>query len=172
MRKVLVVFVLLTLFCCEEKNKPTIIDNAKAKQEFLTVTVKAIVVEDDTFDLFFSEHILSQYNPDEHVSLKVKGGNNTQELVFNLPKEIYPIKLRLDVGAKEHNTVIKIDEVVFSTGNKKKIINSNEFDLIFKPNKYLEKTDGINTYKRQTINNFYDPFFVTINIEEMVMGLF
>ncbi|MUU79066.1 hypothetical protein [Winogradskyella endarachnes] len=172
MRKVLVVFILLTLFCCEEKNKSSSIDKAKVKQGFLTVIVKATVLEDDIFNMFFSEHIFSQYRSDNQVSVGVKGSKKIQELVFNLPEEIYPVKLRFDVGSKKHNSVIKIDEVVFSSGNNKKIINSNEFNLIFKPNKHLVKTDGINTYKRQTINNFYDPFFITVNISDMVTNLF
>lgn len=172
MKKAITIIVLLLFSCGKEKKKIDLKKEVSSINNHLTVTVKAIVKEDDSFDLFYSENFLGQYQPVDIVKAKVIGGEKPQDIIFKLPEKIYPIKLRLDVGSKKYNTSIDIEKIVFSTGNNKKVISASEFKSIFKPNKYLKKIDGTNSYNRQTINNIYDPFFITINIEDMVMDLF
>jgi hypothetical protein len=166
------IFVLLSFSCNEKKNKDIEKQNLKKDNSHITLTLKAVVLEDDEFDLYYSEEILGQYHPDDYLKVKVLGKNEFQEIIFDLPEKIYPIKLRLDVGSKGHDSNIKIDQIILSNGKKSRSINTAEFTSIFKPNKYLAKISGENTYSRKTIDNIYDPFFVSINIDEIVTKLF
>ncbi len=173
MKKVLIVLILISFSCKEKSNKIVEEKQSAVKiNSYLSVTLKAVVTEDDEFHLYYSEDVFGQYQPENFVKVAVKASVERQEIIFILPDGVYPIKLRMDVGSKAHLTPIQIEQIKLSSGLNEKIIDSSTFNSIFKPNKYLEKIDGSNSYSRTPIDGVYDPFFISISIDEMVMNLF
>lgn len=140
--------------------------------KYLSITVNAKVLEDDKFQLYFSEEITGQYHPEDIVEVNVKGQDQLQNIVFNLPERIYPIKIRLDVGTRKFETPINIEEIIFSTGAKQKSFKGVELLEYFKPNKYLEKQTTGNNFDRKHIDGVYDPFFISINVGSIVDNIF
>ena len=176
MRKIIFIAITLLTISCKNENK-TNIKNDKQKDtkeinSFLSVTVKAKVQEDDKFQLYFSEAITGQYHPEDIVEVGVKGENKFQNITFDLPKYIYPIKMRIDLGVRKIETPVFIEEIVFSTGANKKIFTRFELLEYFRPNKYIDFDKSLNRYNRKTISDIYDPFIVSINISNIVDSLF
>lgn len=175
MRKIIFIVIVLLVTGCKNQNKET----KKEKEErviemnsYLSVTVKAKVLEDDKFQLYFSEEIIGQYHPDDIIEANVKGIDKFQNITFNLPEHIYPIKLRIDLGVRKIETPIYIDEIVLSTGTNKKVLKNAELLEYFKPNKYIELDEFSSIYDRKTIEGLYDPFLISININDIVTNLF
>ncbi|GAA3588412.1 hypothetical protein GCM10022396_02080 [Flavivirga amylovorans] len=140
--------------------------------DYMTVIIKAKVIEDDKFQLYFSEKIIRQYHPDDIVEINIKGRDDCQNIVFNLPKGIHPIKIRLDVGVKKIETPIWIEEISFSNGAKHFSFKGAQLSKYFRPNKYLEQKTSSNTYERKAIEGVYDPFLISINVDNIVNNLF
>lgn len=174
MRKtIFTVIILLTLGCKNNSKINVKSDKQENKVEsYLSVTVKAKVEEDDKFQLYFSEDITGQYHPDDIVEVNVKGEDKFQDITFNLPKRIYPIKIRIDLGTRKIETPIKINEIVLSTGTNNKVFKNAELLEYFKPNKFIKLDEASQSYDRKTVEGVYDPYLISINIDDIVTNLF
>lgn len=172
--KRIILIISLSILSCKGESSSSQKDEIKTKiNPYLTVILKAEVSEDDVFEVFFSEEIINQYHPDDKIRTNVKGSSGVQDIVFELPEKIYPMKLRIDVGSKEFETPVKLNEVILTTGANVKSFSGEELNTFFKPNKYIEIDNTLsNTYNRKLVDGVYDPFFVSINLYDLVISLF
>jgi len=147
MKKVVVLVVFLSVFlsCKNESNKksgnPESISE-KVEEDFIEKTFIAILegefTKDDTFQLLYSE-TEEPFTGLELVRKKVTGKSGVQEVVFTLPKGIYPYKLRLDVGTNKEQGTIKIESLKFKYQKEEILINGNDFLTYFTPNPWILK---------------------------------
>jgi hypothetical protein len=175
MRKIIYLFTLLLVFSCKNNDKEVekIKHNSPIEMNtYLSVTIKAKIQEDDKFQLFFSEEVTSQYHPEDIVEVYFKGQDKFQDITFNLPERIYPIKTRIDLGVKKNETPIIIEEIVFSTGTNNRIFKGSEISEYFKPNRFVDLEGVSEIYNRKSIEGAYDPFLISININNIVTNLF
>ena len=172
MRKTICLLVLLFVFGCKNNNKETKQNNTIDINSYLSVIIKVKVKEDDRFQLYFSEEIIGQYHPEDIIEVDVKGENKFQKVTFDLPKYVYPTKARIDLGVRKIETPVVIDEIIFSTGTNKKVFTGSELLEYFKPNKFIELDTISRKYNRRSIDDVYDPYIISININDIVSNLF
>lgn len=89
------------------------------------ITLNVIVKRDDDFSLFYTEDGSINFTG-EPIWLGVKGSENIQQVVYNLPDEVFPTELRLDFGMKEDQEDIILKGVTLEyKGRKKEIVGAN-----------------------------------------------
>ncbi|MDW5288996.1 hypothetical protein [Formosa sp. PL04] len=171
MKRIILVLALMAFSC---KDKPVENKNIKSIEmdSYLTVVINAKVLENDKFEVYFSEDILNQYHVEDKIEKHVIGDTEFQDISFQLPERIYPIKLRIDIGSSEVESPIEIRKITLSTTAKSKSFEGPELNTFFKTNKFIEHEESNNIYNRISIDGVYDPFMVTININDIVTNLF
>ena len=96
----LILFLLILTACGRgTKNDTAIIDWIDHK---IKVVVNVTVLEDDVFEVYYYEHGQETFHPLDFVSSSVIGDSMPQDIVFELPKLIYPERIRLDFGKNKN----------------------------------------------------------------------
>jgi hypothetical protein len=109
----------------EGENKVTV-DN------IFKVTVTVIAKKNDDFCLLYTEDGSINFTQGS-VWQNVKGNENEQQVVFNLPKEAYPTQLRIDFGMNKEQEDITLKAIVCEYNGNKKEIRGNDLGLLFRP---------------------------------------
>jgi len=179
-RKGLFVLIILTLFVsCKNENKSVgkeevVLKEGLTEPDFLkktfVVSLFGVFKKDDNFQILYSEDNQG-YKVKNRVSKKIQGQDIQQKIIFTLPKEFYPAKLRFDVGSNREQGVILIDSVKIAHEDSVLMIYNNEFRSYFKPNLWVKKEGVENNgrYKLQvkdvktseTKTMSYDPYFTS-----------
>ena len=110
------------------KQEPTV----ESQENTFKVTVSAIAKKDDDFCLLYSEDGTIDFK-DGAVWQHLKGSENEQQVVFNLPKDAYPTQLRVDFGINKEQEDIVLKAIVLEYNGKKKEIHGDELRLLFRP---------------------------------------
>lgn len=166
-------FTLILLFLnCQDTDKRKGKEAKSRIDDFLTVSLKTKLAEDDIIEVYYAESVQAPYNNNQKLSLYVKGDSVIQNVVFKLPNRIYPMKLRIDLGSKMHETIIQIDEIVLSTGVNSRVFKFEEIKTNFRENQYLEINNESNGYVRKLIDGVYDPFLLSDDLTKITVALF
>ena len=89
------------------------------------VTLNVIVKKDDDFALFYTEDGTCDFK-DTPIWQGVKGNENSQEIKYTLPNDVYPTQLRLDFGLKKDQEDITLRSVILEYKDKRKQISGAE----------------------------------------------
>lgn len=162
----------LMLFGCKEYDSSKLDQRRPVIDDFLTVSIKGVFIEDDIIEVYFTENVPEPYSKRNVRSLRVKGNKKTQEIVFKLPDRTYPMKLRIDLGSIGYETPIEIVEIRLSTGGKSKIFNIDEIMQAFRMNQFIEVDSVSNKLIRKKINGVYDPFILSGDLTKIIVDLF
>lgn len=141
--KLLVVLLItVSLISCKKEDK--VEEKLEvSKPELFVFTLNAVVKTDDDFQLFFNED--NDINaPFEEVnsvwSGGIKGSENAQDIVINLPEGVYPTRVRFDFGQKKH-TEILINSLNVSYKDKSLTLRGAEFFNFFTPDENFVTVD-------------------------------
>jgi len=67
-------------------------------KDLIKVSFDLIVKKDDNMHLYYTEDGSINFDEKQSVWMPVKGNENSQEVTFKLPKDVYPTALRVDFG--------------------------------------------------------------------------
>lgn len=123
----------------------------------VVVVLKAIVPEDDTFQLFYATDGTENYSQDTSLFTQVTGKDTPQDIVFQLPDEAAPTAIRLDFGENTRQDNITIENFTVTYYGKSLTISGNDFFQYFRVNECLEKGNKANVVKPKKANDNYDP---------------
>lgn len=145
-RKTLILFALIIVVnSCKENKEPeqkVKVEN-KGIKNTLVVKINGVFTKDDKFQMLYTESKEETYTLKKVIKRKIIGSPEEQELIFTLPKEIYPSKLRLDFGKNKEQGTIMINTVSISLDGESIEISNTEFLSYFKPNTWISKV-GVN----------------------------
>ena len=170
MKKIVLVIILILNFSCKKDKKDTLIKNdvetenkeiaSKIFPKF-TFILTAKVIEDDRFRLLYTDELGEKFSSKKIIFKKVEGSNDFQTITFELPQEeIYPARLRLNVGDNPNQESIQIQGVEIMHDENKFSISKELFSTYFFPNKYIEhNNEGIINFIKADGKHF--PFFVS-----------
>ena len=131
---ILVLFLGIIFLSCKHDNKENNNKEPKAEAQvnIFKVTVFAIAKKDDDFCLLYTEDGTINFK-DGSVWQHLKGSENEQQVVFNLPKDAFPTELRVDFGINKDQEDIILKRIVLEYNGKKKEIHGDQLRLLFRP---------------------------------------
>lgn len=176
-KKRLVIFILGFLISCNSKNKSEEkqvedkllqslvrkgVDNKDLKNTFLVI-LNVLANKNDNFQLFYTEDYMLSFNEDQSIIKLISDANDYQNIVFTLPSNVLPDRLRIDVGSNRNQKVIKIKSLLFRYNDKEVFIPSELISKLLVPNEFVNYRLGEDTYNLLTLNvedkTIYDPAF-------------
>lgn len=153
---ILSLFVVTVLFSCKDK------DAKKDKKDtFFTVTLNITSKIDDGFQVFYKE-VNDDTVPFEEssvVNVNFKGGDQPQDLVFNLPANTIPTNLRIDLGNNKSTKEIIVNDFKMTYNDKTFDAKGVAFFNYFLPDEKLIKFDkaASKVLPLTTETGYYDP---------------
>lgn len=170
MKKIFLVLILVLITSCKKNKKSEEINNEVkldstevVSKEYPNFTLKLIakVTVDDRFRLLYTDELGENFSGNKIVFRKVIGSPDIQTITFELPrKDIYPARLRLNVGENSNQKSIQIEEIEIMHDDNKFSISKESFSKYFFPNKYIElNNEGIVNFIKADGKHF--PFFVS-----------
>lgn len=167
----LLLSVLLTS-CNGNKTNETETKESEALKPF-TVTFNAIVAKDDVFQIFYNEDGKDVFAPENAVTISVKGSEQPQDLVFEIPSDVSPMSLRFDIGANKLLKQVPFNSFKIEYKDKKIEGKKAEFFKYFYPNTQVE-IDTLNvTAKMKDLGEGYDPILgSTVELKKEIEKLY
>jgi len=136
MRKVVLVFITVLLFACENKEKTTSIGNKLEVQPELMVTINFKTNKADEFRLRLSNVIVDEFQKKSiEIIEKVVASNNIDIIKAKFGPKNISKNFQIGLGNKEVK-VIEIETIKLSYGKKTILINASELADYFVFNKY------------------------------------
>ena len=138
MKKILIALLVFTMVGCKDdkavqEGKAT--QETSANEDLFKVTLDVVAKKDDKFHLFYTEDGTINFTEENSVwSEGFKGSENSQKIVFTLPKDKLPSTLRIDMGLTEDQGEIKINSLEMSYYGKTFTIPGADFFKYFRPN--------------------------------------
>jgi hypothetical protein len=127
------------------------------------VILNVKMIENNRIDLFYiGDNPESGFNDQELVSKNILGDDEFQVVELELPKDILPYEIRIDLGenSKKVETIVEINYIKLIFNKNVIEINSQTLDVFFQPNIYLEKVSN-GVYLRQVVDGKFDPFLMS-----------
>jgi hypothetical protein len=104
---------------------------AEAPDDTFKVIAKVIVKEDDNLSLFYTEDGSTDFK-NEPLWSKVVGSAEPQEVIYTLPKDVFPTQLRLDFGVSPEQVDVTLQSVTFQYKDKSRTIAGAELGNFFR----------------------------------------
>lgn len=166
MKYVILLLTILLVFACKNERTPNknTIENKKetiVNDDVLSITIEVRTKEADKFELYYTDDLPeSGFTADKRIAVYTPGGDDFQTLTFTLPNEVWPYKLRLDLGENnnKYETPVEIKSIIFKLNSNSFVIDSSIMGSFFDTNAYIEPIS--NGYNRKVLEGKYDPFLV------------
>lgn len=153
----------LVVLSCKNQEKEEK-QNEVEKPMIFQVTVELKIKKDDDLILYYKDGTNEWIVEDKAVWYSVKGNDNFQNVVFNLPEGVIPNDFRFDIGRNEfkNQEPVEIKSFTMKFLDKSFTINQDQFNLFFKPNQYIKYDPSTRQYSfSKDEKGNYDPFFET-----------
>lgn len=137
--------------------------NKKDIKNNFSVILNVLAKNNDNFQLFYTEDYMLSFNEEQSITAGFLGAENYQNIIFQLPENVFPDRYRIDVGSNKEQKSIKIKSLIFRYGDKEIFIPSDLLSKMMVPNKNIEYNSFDNTYNLIALNIdgtvLYDPYF-------------
>ncbi|WP_115460776.1 hypothetical protein [Winogradskyella aurantiaca] len=174
-KKVLLIYLVVLLISCKnEKDK----SNSQVKESstslieqtnnYFQILINVRVPKDDTFEIYYYETGSSTFHSKDFVSKKILGNEYDQDILFDLPENMYPERLRLDLGKNVNQDPIKLNSVTLIWNDKKYEFSKEELKNDLRPSKFVIFDKERLIVKTVEVNGRYDPYFYTMNLNNIV----
>ena len=169
MKKLGFIFVLaIATIACKNEKKEDITNSdevkeqvapAEEKKDNITITVSAIVPNDDEFVIHYTEEEGFNFNGKDKILIDIKGSESAQDIVFDLPEKVLPANIMFKVGQNNPKDVT-INYITFDNNNGSAFeISKDLFFQFFNPNKFIDFNRENNTFTSKEIEGKHEPTF-------------
>ncbi len=155
----------VALFSCKSEVKEAaaaaeVIEKQKFEQ--FTVTVDIKIKKDDDLIVYYKDGTNEWIVEDKAVWNTVKGSNEFQKVVFELPKDVVPNDFRFDIGRNEFKgqEPVEIRSIKLNYYNNEFEITQDMFATFLRPNQYVKYDEVTKQYSfAKDEKGYYDPYF-------------
>jgi hypothetical protein len=153
-----------TIFSCKNNESATETPKEVQQKQSMTfdVTLDIVIPSDCDLILYYKDGTNEWFDEEKAVWAGVKGNNNQQTVVFNLPEGVIPNDIRLDIGRNEFKGLqnVAVKKLTLSYLSNKFDITEDQMAMYFKPNQYIsfDPATKLYSFKKDEKGN-YDPFF-------------
>lgn len=152
--------IFITLTSCKEEEKEVVI--VEKPKETFKVGLKLIIKEDDSLQIYYKDSSMDDWGFDKFVTQVVKGRDEEQEVIFNLPENLLPTELRFDMGTNTSQREVEIKSFSMQYLDKSFIANDTLFFQYFYPNEHIDYNRAKAIAKPIVKQNSpYDPIFIS-----------
>lgn len=144
-----------------------LLDTFASKPSEVVIELKAKVLENDLFQLFYLQEGESSFSEKNSVRVNVKGDTAYQNIKFIIPLDTLITKFRLDVGRNSKQKPMRFERI-----DLKALNTSFEYTMSesFMPNVNITQKDG--QYITNSTTKSYDPFFTSkFNVPQIIETL-
>ena len=133
--KVFLILLCISMFfiSCKNETSKTKEPEQELANDFFKVTLDVKVKKTDDFQIYYIENADENFSEEKSIWINVKGSENQQKVVFDLPKDIVPHLIRLDFGLSDTQEDITLYSIEMNYFGKKFLINKNMFETYFRP---------------------------------------
>jgi hypothetical protein len=124
----LVTLAAVVMFSCKNEPKTEVIDNK------FKVTLNLLIQKNDTIHLYYTEDNSINFKEESSIWLSLPGKNETQDITFELPEDVFPTQFRFDLGVNPENEKIKLNGVKFNYREKSFAVNDSAIYRYFRVN--------------------------------------
>lgn len=151
---------LISLTSC--KNDKSEVAEPKAPVETFKVGIDLVIKKDDSLQLYYKDASMTDWVFNKCVTKTVKGSENPQEVVFDLPEDVLPTELRFDMGSNKAQDEVQIKSFRMKYFEKTFVAKDTLFFQYFYPNEQIDynraKAIAKPIVKEGTT---YDPIFMS-----------
>ena len=104
--------------CMKDANSGISRHTTEDKRQVFTARLSAQVFQDDHFSLYYTTDGSSNFSTIKPIWLDVKGRPKRQEITFELPENVKPQQLRIDLGNNPAQPPITLHRITLSYGGK------------------------------------------------------
>ncbi len=137
------------------------IKSSKNIKESFQVILNTLVKKNDNFQLFYSNSS-SSFSEKQSINKSVLGKKHYQIIEYNISENIFPNKIRIDIGSNRKQNSIKIESIVFRYKTKEIFIPENLIPKFIKPNSFIDFNPNNYLYSLHTLEQnektTYDPY--------------
>jgi hypothetical protein len=162
MKKSVILFSLVFMsmfFSCKDDSKieeEVVVQN----KPVFKIALDLVIKKDDSLQVFYCENGETEINGANTVWSSVKGNNNSQQVIFNLPEDVFPTKLRIDLSKNKDQDEIEIKGFTINYDEKSFSVKDTMFYQYFIPNEQIDwdRKKAIAKFKSKE-GEFFDPQF-------------
>jgi hypothetical protein len=162
MKKSVILFSLVFMsmfFSCKDDSKieeEVVVQN----KPVFKIALDLVIKKDDSLQVFYCENGETEINGANTVWSSVKGNNNSQQVIFNLPEDVFPTKLRIDLSKNKDQDEIEIKGFTINYDKKSFSVKDTMFYQYFIPNEQIDwdRKKAIAKFKSKE-GEFFDPQF-------------
>lgn len=149
----------------KSEEKKEILADEKPDQIFVTISAKVLV--DDVFEIYYYEPGYDGFSSRDFVNSKIKGRDDFQDIKFELPKRIYPERLRFDFGKNKDQKEMILKGIKMSYKDKEYVFPEEDLKKL-RPSKFMEFNPELMSLNTKAIDNRYDPYFYSPKLTNIV----
>lgn len=137
-------------------------ENKEAKKNVFEIEITYKVSQDDVFQVFYTSDDASEhFSTKSMIRKKVFGSDEFNTVKIQLPKNMLPYKIRIDLGEKKEQGEIGIQEIKLKYLGREIDIKKELILEFFSINEFLKYDYGKGIFKSSLVNNRYDPFIIS-----------
>jgi hypothetical protein len=121
----------LSIGCKDEKPAQEDIENSK--EETFKVSLNLVISKDDSLQVFYTEDLDGIYEDQNSVWAVVKGSEQEQVATFDLPEDVIPSQLRIDLGQNRDQKEVAIKSFKMEYLGAKFEVKDTMFYQYFQP---------------------------------------
>lgn len=175
MKKSVILFSLVFMsmfFSCKDDSKieeKVVVQN----KPVFKIALDLVIKKDDSLQVFYCENGENEINGANTVWSSVKGNNNSQQVIFNLPEDVFPTKLRIDLSKNKDQDEIEIKGFTINYDEKSFSVKDTMFYQYFIPNEQIDwdRKKAIAKFKSKE-GEFFDPQFGSRELMEAELQKF
>lgn len=175
MKKSVILFSMVFMpmfFSCknDSKNEEKVL--VKDKPVF-KIALDLVIKKDDSLQVFYCENGETEINGANTVWSSVKGNDNSQQVIFNLPEDVLPTKLRIDLSKNKNQDEIEVKGLTINYNEKTFSVKDTMFYQYFIPNEQIDwdRKKAIAKFKVKE-GEFFDPQFGSRELMEAELQKF
>ena len=155
------VFSILFLFSCKNKDEEQKAEEKKVNPNTFKVQIEGIFKKNDELILFWKDKSISFFDDNHTIYQGIMGKESFQKIVFEFQEGEIPNDIRIDISSKKEQNEITLNYIRFEQQDRSFMIPREKLNQFFRPNEFLlldSKTGQIIT---KELNSNYDPILFT-----------
>ena len=158
-------FLVITSISCRKKVKSKEVNK---KPIYFQIQINAKVLEDDVFEVYYFENGQDGFLANQFVESNVVGTNEFQNILFDLPIEIYPERIRLDFGKNIKQKKIELNYIKINFKDKTYEFTQEQLKNKLAPSKFINFDRENLILEPKVIDQRYDPYLYSFNINGII----